>query len=247
MTTAASFYPPNPPYGTTVFTGMEAAASGHLVHFVGRRRGEAAGQLPLGAANLATPARLANILIGGLLRAFPVPGSGASRVICASDISAAELVTAFACGLNTRGALEPWALVLDREAMWALGMRPVVYADLDMELVHKRALVSAKGPGWDGLVVRTEIRPGPSRTDWTHEREWRMCFDGEAEIASTPIERAVRAVIVGQSQWTPARPVEAMPEVALTYSPNFQAVRWFWNGETLTHDGCIQVTTSPPG
>lgn len=125
---------------------MEAAAQGLLVHFVGRRRGDGAGQLPEPTANLPTPDRISNIVWGGLLKAFSAPKSGKSQVVCVSDISAAELLTAFRSVLNARGPLEPWAVILDREAMWAAGMRPVVYADPQVEHGPARPSWPAREP-----------------------------------------------------------------------------------------------------
>jgi hypothetical protein len=101
--------------------------------------------------------RLARILIDGQLLGFPVYQSGAIPVVSVSDVSAAELESAFSRGLNSRGRLEPWAIVLDRQMGWNAGFRPVVYADHERLGDIRAALSSVYGPKGAALGIRTEM------------------------------------------------------------------------------------------
>ncbi|MDO8149163.1 hypothetical protein Q6350_12055 [Isoptericola sp. b515] len=214
-----------------------------LTHFVGRPRGPGAGgQAPPAVQALPAEQMLSNIVLGALIRGFYVSGSGNSRVVCASDISPAELRWAFHQGLNTRGRYEPWAVVLDRTAMWQAGMRPVLYVEDEMENQFRQSTGEIRGPEWAALVVRTSLGQ-TGRSDWTHEREWRYCFQGDSTNPSLDIRTAVKAVVTGTRGWKPNRTSVFDPEVNLTYSPNYSFERWFWNGSRLVKDGTVTVAT----
>jgi hypothetical protein len=213
-----------------------------LVHFVERRLGF--NDSPQSAVkDLSGSQRLSNVLIGGFLRAFHVIGSSSDRIVAASDISHAELHHAFRTGLNARGPVRPWAVVLRREKMWELGMRPVIYAEASVSERFRGASETIRGPGWGALVVRTELAP-QTRNDWTHEREWRFCFPYAAQ-PFVDIRTAVRAVVVGEQGWLPT-PVSGLHlDLALTYFPTYSVERWHWNGQTLVHDGSFRVESDP--
>jgi hypothetical protein len=150
------------------------------------------------------------------------------RVSCASDLCAAELETAFAKGLNSRGPLEPWAVVLHRPAAWDLGFRPVVYADAAAFEQHKAALEGIYGPGGGAFAVRTQL----GNDDWTAEREWRRFFaPGVEPVLPIGGGVTVAAVVVGESGWVPPMPWPA-------FSP-WPPMRWLWDASArqLVHDG----------
>lgn len=217
-----------------------------LVHFAERRLGPYDSPQQ-SVRDLSGPQRLANVLLTGLLRAFPVTGSQGDRIVAASDISHAELHHAFRAGLNTRGQVPPWAVVLDRQAMWTSGTRPVIYAEAGVSGRYRDASEQIRGPGWGSLVVRTDLDP-QSRNDWTHEREWRYCFSARpdsappAEQPVVRIQTALRAVIVGEQGWLPSQIPDLRPELTWTVRPTYSFARWFWNGQTLIHDGGISVS-----
>lgn len=224
----------DPEIGSSVFAEDADPAMPHwLVHFVGRQRG---GQdVPRQVRHLDTEQRLVNILQTRQLFGFEVPRGQAVRAVCLSDLSTAELEAAFDRGLNARGPVEPWAVVLYRVPAWELGFRPVVYADWDQLAKHREALTDMYGQGWSALAVPTELRTSRDREDWTSEREWRYCFARDA-IAALGIEHGVAAVIVARSGWTPPYPVGLPPAV-------LPPQRWLWDPvrKKLVHDGRVAV------
>lgn len=222
----------------------DPAMADKVVHFAGRQRGQRT-PLPLAVAHLTTEERLANILNTRQLLGWQVYQSRMLSVACVSDLSAAELETAFARGLNTRGRLEPWAVVLDRQLAWQAGFRPVMYVEGARVEEVRTAMEHVYGPTGPALVVRTEM----GTDDWTAEREWRFCFappppvvwnivDGPlppSPPAVLELNDAVRAVIVGRSGWVPRWP--------LPTPTGIPPERWLWDeaSRRLVHDGRIPM------
>lgn len=239
----AKWFAQDPEIGSPVVLGhSDPAMADKVVHFVGRQRG--ATLLPSAVRALSTEQRLAAILTSSQLHGFHVYQSKMVPVVSMSDLSAAELETAFARGLNARGKIEPWAVVLDRHLLWDAGFRPVVYAESARVEEIRAALSGVYGPKGSALVVRTEM----GLDDWTAEREWRFCFDvqpmvvtlGEPLPPPQPppalnLNDSVRAVIVGRSGWTPwvPSPVPSSPPPE----------RWLWDDAScrLIHDGRIPL------
>ena len=221
----------------------DPAMADKVVHFVGRRRGSTV--VPLAVRHMSVEQRLAGILNSRQLLGWPVYQSGLVSVVCVSDLSAAELESAFARGLNARGRLEPWALVLDRQLAWQAGFRPVMYVDAEIVGAVRTALAEVLGPNGPALVVRTQM----GTDDWTAEREWRFCFDQPPMVnlaAGAPppspqppsalvLNDAVRAVIVGRSGWVPRWP--------LPPATGIPPERWLWDEGTrrLVHDGRLPL------
>jgi hypothetical protein len=199
-----------------------------LVHYTGRQGATAR---PPSVERLTARGRLDEILSTGRLRAFPVFGTDDIPVISMSDTSPADLEAAFRTGLNSRGPLEAWALVLDREIMWESGARPVVYADYqDAERI--REALGVNNPRRRALVQRMDLKM--YRSDWSHEREWRwIARPDQSDLAVWPY---LDAVIVGRAGWQPAN----LPE----HTDVDRVERWLWDGDHLIHDGLI-VDTSP--
>lgn len=222
-----------PEIGRPVFHEYgDPAMADKVVHFVGRQRGGTS--LPQQVFRLDTEQRLASILTSGQLFGFQVPRSQLVRVVCVSDLSAAELESAFSRGLNTRGAVEPWAVVLDRVPTWEVGFRPVVYADAARFDAYRAALRALHGEGWEALAVRTWMSQDTTRDDWTAEREWRYCFAPGVQPA-IPIRHGIRAVIVGRSNWAPY----PLPHPPTAPPPQ----RWLWDAtqHRLVHDGQVPL------
>jgi hypothetical protein len=243
---AKKWLPQDPEIGSPViYEYGDPAMADKVVHFVGRQRGQRT-PLPAAVAHLTAEQRLANILNTRQLLGWQVYGSRLLAVACVSDLSAAELETAFARGLNRRGRLEPWAVVLDRQLAWQAGFRPVVYADGDGVEAVRAAMEQVYGPTGPALVVRTEM----GTDDWTAEREWRFCFDPPPPMSwniadglvppPTPpavleLNDAVRAVIVGVSGWVPRWP---LPDPT-----GIPPERWLWDptSRRLVHDGRLPL------
>jgi hypothetical protein len=238
------WFPHDPEIGSPVVHEYgDPAMADKVVHFVGRQRGSIA--LPLQVRHLSAEQRLANILNTRQLLGWPVYQSKLLPVACVSDLSAAELETAFARGLNTRGRLEPWAVVLDRRLAWQVGFRPVMYVDAGRVDQVRAAMAEVLGPDGPALVVRTEM----GTDDWTAEREWRFCFDPPPPMVWTvgdpppppqppavlALNDAVRAVIVGISGWVPRWP--------LPTPSGIPPERWLWDeaSRRLVHDGRLPL------
>lgn len=223
----------DPDIGSPVFSNAtDPAMADMIVHFVGRKR--AGTPLPLGVRKFATPeTRLKQILLSRKLRGFPVHRTYAAPVICLADLTAAELESALHRGINTRGAVAPWAIVFRRPRTWELGFRPVVYADGQQFGAYTAALQNIHGPGWGALAVYTELDRQFRREDWTTEREWRYCF-APGRNPELGIPKGVGAIIVGRSGWSSGfqGPPQSKPPQ-----------RWLWDATSkqLVHDGRVSL------
>lgn len=223
----------------------DPAMADKVVHFVGRQRGQRT-PLPSALEHLTTEQRLASILNTRQLLGWQVYQSRLLSVACVSDLSAAELEKAFARGLNKRGRLEPWAVVLDRPLAWQAGFRPVMYVEGERVEAVRTAMEQVYGSTGRALVVRTEM----GTDDWTAEREWRFCFDPPTPVvwhiadgllpppsppAVLELNDAVRAVIVARSGWVPRWP--------LPVPTGIPPERWLWDeaSRRLVHDGRIPM------
>lgn len=205
----------------------------HLVHYIGRQRGN--DLLPTAVRALTSEQRLSAILTSGLLRAFVTTGTVNRPVVCVSDASPAELQASFRIGMNKRGQVEPWALVFDRQIAWETGIRPALYADTQLADELKYNLFRDH-PTRPGLVQRVEPIPGYDYTDWSHEREWRWVFPVQnqpnpAPDPSVPVWPILHAVITARQGWLPGD-IPAHPQRATVQ-------RWWWNGTALVHDGTL--------
>lgn len=164
-----------------------------LVHFTGRPRGrkERRDFPPT------TPEqRLASILHRGALRGAPDFWSDAP-VICCSEATKEARRAMLRDGVG-RGRYAPWGLVLDRRQLECAGARPALPVSRE-ELNQMKA---ALPPRTYNRCVVYEPNPARGRSDWLHEREWRICFeDGDSMLPVTP--QLVVGVIVGTQGWMP--------------------------------------------
>ncbi|MEY9895671.1 hypothetical protein ABIA31_009361 [Catenulispora sp. MAP5-51] len=220
-----------------------------LVHYVGRARGSVA--LPAGVPATAE-ARAASILLTRSLLASKVPAAGENLVSCASDVSAAELEAAFDRGINSRGAFQPWAIVLNRGLTYGngTGMRPVHYVDHSTADAYRRACESIDGPGWGGLVMPIRLQSYfGSLSDWMHEREWRWCAQSGAKRRLLDLRGRVRAVIAPVRSWEPywTPPAPQFPGQIPADDVEYEIERWFWDPELrrLAKDGHLTVPALP--
>lgn len=220
-----------------------------LVHFVGRARGGWA-PVPVGVPQTAEE-RTASILLTRCLLASKVPSSGESRVVCASDVSAAELEAAFDRGINRRGAFQPWAVVISRTATYLAGngMRPVHYVDHSRAEAYRSACESIDGPGWGGLVVPIRLESYfNSVSDWMHEREWRWCAPPGQTGLVFDLRRRIKVVITGVRGWQPEWTVPALfAKLVEKGDTEYTIARWFWDPDSrcLLDDGTLTVPALP--
>lgn len=195
-------------------------APGTLLHFTGRTRGPNESVQPFAVGD--PEQRLRSILVTGALRGAPTWGTR-GPVLCMSELSDAALNAILLRGLNERGPYQPWGLVLHRGPMVALGAAPVWYArtadynataNLPTQIADRRVHSNPEG-----------------NPDWSHEREWRICWGAvQVEYAWVRLSRDhIRAVIVAQPGWQPS------PSPAW-YSG---VERWLWTGSALTRSGVL--------
>ncbi|MEU5902324.1 hypothetical protein [Streptomyces venezuelae] len=179
-----------------------------LVHFTGRPRMD----VPPGFA-LGTPEqRLVSILHSGTLRGAPGYWEDAP-VLCYSEFTEGARCVMLRDGAG-RGPYAPWGLVLDRQQLIAVGARPVLYVSRDEWSAMRTA----------GLPQRTYNRcvvyepdPARKRSDWLHEREWRLCFEDGDEPVLPITQQLVVGVIVGARSWTPPPRAVSPEEKAANY------------------------------
>ncbi|WP_331726544.1 hypothetical protein [Streptomyces sp. NBC_00280] len=227
-----------------------------LVHFTGRpRRAE---DPPPAFARGSAEDRMVRILHSGVLRGNTDYWADLP-VVCFSEATEAARRVILRDGVQ-RGLYQPWGLVFDREALIDAGARPVLYLS-DEEMKLTRSLP----PNLRNRRVRYE----PGRSDWLHEREWRLCFaeDETPELAVT--RRVVVGVIVGRRGWLPPvrrqvlldrvsrtetvhadgdiRPISGLvTHVRVTHTKYAGAAdhlaRWWWNGDDLVPDGTFDIS-----
>lgn len=139
-----------------------------LVHFTGRTRGPDQ-SLPHGLPTAAL-SRLEAIITTGILRGFRAPWTE-GPVVCFSELSAVAVERQLVEGFTRRGPYEPYGVIITKLAAFQAGARPAWY------------LTDSEWEATNGLPLsrsfkdrRVKSEPG-GPVDWTHEREWRICFD----------------------------------------------------------------------
>ena len=196
-----------------------------LVHFTGRPASFAnrSGIAPTMTPSQAAEARLNQILTGGVLKASR-PHGAAFPAICMSELTQLAIEKQLRSGFTWKGPYAPWGLVLAKTAPEvASHARPVLYLSPD-----EMAATNALPPRL--LDRRVESVPGVRNNDWTHEREWRICWGVDVENAGIAlVPGTICFVIVGRSGW--------MPE-GRGYHPS-PIPRWLWNGAAIVDDGVI--------
>ncbi|WP_329332687.1 hypothetical protein OG252_51940 [Streptomyces sp. NBC_01352] len=184
-----------------------------LVHFTGRPRGRK--DLPPAFA-LGTPEeRMLRILHSGVLRGSLDYWSDAP-VICFSELTEDARRVMLRDGCGPRGPYEPWGLMLDRQQLIQAGARPVLY-------------LSAEEMGETGQLPtrlrNRRVRYDPGSSDWLHEREWRLCFEGGDDPVLPVTPQLVVGLIVGNQGWTPQPRSLSPSEMLSQWEISVQAVR----------------------
>ncbi|MFF5924209.1 hypothetical protein ACFY8C_38675 [Streptomyces flavochromogenes] len=214
-----------------------------LVHFTGRPRGKD----ELREFPPTTPEqRLVSILHRGTLRGRDTFGTDAP-VLCFSEVTEEARRAMLRDGVG-RGRYEPWGLVLHRQQLIAAGARPVLYVSREERDQMKAALPRQT---YNRCVAYEPAPAQGTRSDWLHEREWRICFE-EGDPPVLPITpQLVAGVIVRTPGWTPP-PLPQNPGLPQAggpvYSPGMSfawsahgLARWYWNGTELVFDGVFDV------
>ncbi|MEU7769026.1 hypothetical protein AB0B25_28545 [Nocardia sp. NPDC049190] len=159
-----------------------------FLHFVARNRPVGIG-VPDEIRALSPVDRLESILTEGAISAF-VTYSGGMPSVCMTEATWAGVSYL----IEGRG-YEPWALMFDRQEVYNAGGGPVWYARPDEYKVLK-----------DDTRLRTWAVEFSDRSDWSHEREWRIPrpADHSGIAPSIPLsELGFCGVLVGDPAWDP--------------------------------------------
>jgi len=163
-----------------------------LIHFCGRPSSAAmTPTVPQTIRDLQPWQRLHNILWEGQIRGFPPFGSD-SPMVCLSESPLEHLRW-----LLSHRQWPPWGLLLRRQTAYDLGGGPVWYARTE-----QLATLPAELRGW---AVRFEA--GANRSDWLHEREWRIPVPPNDTVLHLP-PGSVPVILVGDPQWQPSALVQ---------------------------------------
>lgn len=196
-----------------------------LVHFVDRGRPTGPGA-PAEIDQLSAVERLDAIVMEGEISAF-VTYSGGDPAVCMTETSWEGLTY-----LIQRRNYAPWALMFDRQKVYDAGGGPVWYARPDE---------------YAALKARPELRAWAvelsDRSDWLHEREWRIPLPAsDGMTPSIPLAAlGLCGVIVGDPYWDCAtlehEPALGDGSEAYHYLPQQVRIlagvpRYWWNADT---------------
>ena len=210
----------------TVFAMVNPDIPPWLVHFTGRPASfQNRWKMPAVAPSQQAEERLIAILTDGAIKAA-VPHGAQFPAVCMSEFTLPAIEHQLRSGFTSRGPYQPWAVVLNKTGpIMVEHARPVLYLSY-AEMMATNGLSPALKDR------RVQSVPGERENDWTHEREWRMCWGADVERAGIRLDLpgTLRAIIVGRSGWTPH---------ARSLHPTTPIPRWLWTGASLVTDGEI--------
>ena len=111
---------------------------------------------------------------------------GSAPAVCFTEMPLAALLEAGEARRSRGEAMSPFAIVLPKHKMFALGARPVIYG-LDDQYVSipngkdggPRLIPPERLPTQEQYRYVTFNPTGTYPVDWTHEREWRWPYRGD--------------------------------------------------------------------
>jgi hypothetical protein len=186
---------PTSPAPRTVLRPVEHPdLSGVLTHFCDRDRPQPS--IPLEIRGMTAQQRLESILWAGKLSGF-VTFSGGVPALCFTEATTNGL--SFLIG---RRNYRPWALVVDRQAVYDAGGGPVWHARPEeyefLRGICESGQVNNRLQSW-------LVRLGGT-SDWLEEREWRIpLLPAPYEPALELSAIGLQALLVGDRDWSPAR------------------------------------------
>lgn len=158
-----------------------------LIHFCGRPPGT--GSSPDTAADvraLTPPQRLHQILWQGQIRGFRQFGTEPATV-CFSESPLDHMKW-----LIQERFWPPWGILLERQVVFDLGGGPVWYV--------RTAQLAELPRDLRGWAVRLDA--GDRRSDWLHEREWRIPLSANGGAVAIPMNPQP-TILVGDPSWIP--------------------------------------------
>lgn len=166
------------------------AQSEYLIHFCGRAPGlKFTPFVPDWIRGITPAQRLDNILWQQCIWGFP-PFGAESPMVCFSESPADHLVWL----MNDRH-WPPWGVFLTRQRVYAAGGGPVWYA--------RPGQYAKMAPDQLAWSVRLGTTWGQPRSEWLHEREWRLPVPAENPALSLA-PGVITAVLVGNPAWQPS-------------------------------------------
>ncbi|WP_247797744.1 hypothetical protein [Crossiella sp. S99.2] len=174
---------------------MQQAESAHfdlLIHFTGRPAGTSLTPFVDDAVAAMSPEqRLDSILWGQMLHGFaPFGAAEDQRMICLSESPPDHLHWL----IKTR-AWPPWGLIFPRQTVYNLGGGPVWHA--------RQEQYGMLRPDQIRWATRFDTTPG-NRSDWLHEREWRIPLPQGAPGLLLPVG-SITTIVVGTPGWAPSQ------------------------------------------
>ena len=204
------------------------AQSEWLVHFCARPSYLPPTQgVPQNIVEMNAYQRLFYIIQERRLRGFRPFGSQ-HPMICLSESPLPHL-----SWLILQKGFQSWGLFLNRQWVYDNGGAPAWYVRAD-----QYAQLSDDQRRW---AVRLDATNG-SRSDWLHEREWRIPLPDNAELGLALTQGAVAAILVPNPAWQDMLAPGSMGSPIMQRFParyqGFEGLpHWWWNHEARTWQG----------
>ena len=158
-----------------------------LIHFCGRPPGTGSSpDVPPDVRSLTPQERLYRILWQRRIRGFRQFGAEPATV-CFSESPLDHMKW-----LIRERFWPPWGILLARQVVFDLGGGPAWYVRTD-----QLAKLPEEIRGW---AVRLDA--GHRRSDWLHEREWRIPLSPRSEAVTIPMDPRP-TILVGDRSWVP--------------------------------------------
>ncbi|MFN0148909.1 MAG: hypothetical protein ACKVT1_20590 [Dehalococcoidia bacterium] len=155
--------------------------SDFLVHFTGRTRPKS-NAVSANFASMSAELRLRNILASRRIYAFEAYAQATvAPVVCFSECTPGGVQTTLRDKLT-----EPYGIVFRKQTIFDHGGGPVLYVRgdqwCDFVAALSPRLASRLVRFWPGIEGDDAGVPQPIArpSEWTHEREWRLVYEGEA-------------------------------------------------------------------
>jgi hypothetical protein len=181
-----------------------------LIHFCGRPPGTGSSpHVPPDIKGLTPPQRLCRLLWEQQIRGFRQFGTEPAMV-CFSESPLDHMKW-----LIKERLWPPWGVLLQRQVVYDLGGGPVWYVRTE-----QRAKLPEEIRGW---AVRLDA--GPCRSDWLHEREWRIPLSPCSEALMIP-DNPRPTILIGDPSWLPSSADRQLPHLWKI------AHRGYWDSHT---------------
>lgn len=205
------------------------AQSEYLIHFCGRPSGlQFTASVPMSIRALTPAQRLDNILWEQQIWGFP-PFGASSPMVCFSESPLDHLSWL----INTKG-WPTWGVILARQWVYAAGGGPAWYVRPEQ--------YGTLTPDQRAWAVRLDTTQGGYRSEWLHEREWRLPVPAQSPGLCL-LPDAIVAVLVEDPSWQPTVRYVQQPT---GYAVDAATGQYAQPGNPLTVPEMRQVPAYPP-